>query len=241
MNESNNDWSVVVAVGLICYILFRIFGFYKRAKQIQTPPTPPEYNLTALSLSCYDGRDPFRPLLLAIKGKIYDVTEGSTFYGPGGGYHVFAGRECARALAKMSTSKEDCNDDLDDLTESEFEVLDGWIRKLEKYPVVGKIVPLQNLTLDQLREFDGTDKEKPMYLAIKGTIFDVSKAPQFYGPDGMYPFAGRECARAFALYSTELDDCNDNLEGLDASDIDAMNDWFAKFVSKYDIIGEVVK
>ena len=35
---------------------------------------------------------------------------------------------------------------------------------------------------------------------------------EFYGPDGIYPFAGHECARAFALISTDVADCNDNLE-----------------------------
>lgn len=44
-----------------------------------------------------------------------------------------------------------------------------------------------------------------------GLIFCVSGA-EFYGPDGMYPFAGHECARAFALISTDIADCNDNLE-----------------------------
>jgi hypothetical protein len=36
---------------------------------------------------------------------------------------------------------------------------------------------------------------------------------EFYGPDGVYPFAGRECARALALQSTDTADCQDNLEG----------------------------
>ena len=26
----------------------------------------------------------------------------------------------------------------------------------------------------------------------------------FYGPDGAYPFAGKECARALAKFSTEV-------------------------------------
>ena len=35
---------------------------------------------------------------------------------------------------------------------------------------------------------------------------------EFYGPDGIYPFAGHECARAFALISTDVADCNADLE-----------------------------
>ena len=40
----------------------------------------------------------------------------------------------------------------------------------------------------------------------------LAAGAEFYGPDGMYPFAGHECARAFALISTDTADCNDNLE-----------------------------
>ena len=39
--------------------------------------------------------------------------------------------------------------------------------------------------------------------------FDVGA--EFYGPDGIYPFAGHECARAFALISTDVADCNADL------------------------------
>ena len=35
----------------------------------------------------------------------------------GGPYHVFAGRECSRALAIMSPIPEECNDKLGDLSE----------------------------------------------------------------------------------------------------------------------------
>ena len=31
------------------------------------------------------------------------------------------------------------------------------------------------MTLAQLKEYDGSDKKKPIYLAIRGIIFDVSK------------------------------------------------------------------
>ena len=61
----------------------------------------------------------------------------------------------------------------------------------------------------------------------------------FYGPDGVYPFAGRECARAFAMVSTEVEDCNDNLEDMSPAEMDSLRDWESRFYSKYPIIGNV--
>ena len=34
-------------------------------------------------------------------GKVFDVTGGASFYGPGGAYGVFAGTDASRGLAKM--------------------------------------------------------------------------------------------------------------------------------------------
>jgi len=61
----------------------------------------------------------------------------------------------------------------------------------------------------------------------------------FYGPDGVYPFAGRECARAFAMVSTELEDCNDNLEDMSPAELDSLRDWESRFYSKYPVIGNI--
>ncbi|CAL9079786.1 unnamed protein product, partial [Musa textilis] len=66
---------------------------------------------------CSSGRSPKRssvpttapapsyPLLMAIKGQVYDVTQSTAvvpgmFYGPGGPYALFAGKDASRALAK---------------------------------------------------------------------------------------------------------------------------------------------
>jgi predicted heme/steroid binding protein len=54
------------------------------------------------------------------------------------------------------------------------------------------------LTLDELAQYDGSDEEKPLYLAINGTIFDVSSNRRMYGPGGSYQhFAGTDAARSF--------------------------------------------
>ncbi|KAL7941665.1 cytochrome b5 [Trichoderma barbatum] len=54
------------------------------------------------------------------------------------------------------------------------------------------------LTLEQLSAYDGKDPSKPVYVAINGTIFDVSRGRHIYGPGGSYNyFAGCDAARAF--------------------------------------------
>lgn len=41
-------------------------------------------DITLESLSKYDGTDFMKPLYFAVRSKVYDVTEGRDFYGPGG-------------------------------------------------------------------------------------------------------------------------------------------------------------
>ncbi|KAK1754407.1 membrane-associated progesterone-binding protein 4 [Echria macrotheca] len=54
------------------------------------------------------------------------------------------------------------------------------------------------LTLEELSAFDGTDPEKPIYLAINGTIYDVSSNARTYGPGGSYHyFAGCDASRGY--------------------------------------------
>ncbi|KAI1005883.1 hypothetical protein K3495_g2337 [Podosphaera aphanis] len=57
---------------------------------------PKQY--TDEQLSSFNGIDPAKPILLAINGTVYDVTLGRHFYGPGGSYHFFAGKDASRAF-----------------------------------------------------------------------------------------------------------------------------------------------
>jgi predicted heme/steroid binding protein len=54
--------------------------------------------LTDAELARYDGTDPTLPIYLAINASIYDVSAGRPFYGPGGSYHFFAGKDATRAF-----------------------------------------------------------------------------------------------------------------------------------------------
>lgn len=54
------------------------------------------------------------------------------------------------------------------------------------------------LTPEELAVYDGTDSSKPIYLAINGSIYDVSSNPRIYGPGGSYQyFAGRDASRSY--------------------------------------------
>ena len=48
-------------------------------------------------LAASDGSDPSCPMLISIRGKVYDVTKGKDFYGPGGVCVCVCVCVCARA------------------------------------------------------------------------------------------------------------------------------------------------
>ena len=54
------------------------------------------------------------------------------------------------------------------------------------------------LTDQQLSLYNGSDPNLPVYLALNGTIYDVSAGRRIYGPGGSYNvFAGKDAARGF--------------------------------------------
>jgi len=76
--------------------------------------------------------------------KVFDVSFGGiSFYGPGGAYHRFAGKDASRALAKMSFDPEDVkNTHIHDLTEKQLKCLSDWVNTFENrkmYPCVGRL------------------------------------------------------------------------------------------------------
>ncbi|KAF5827265.1 cytochrome b5-like heme/steroid binding domain-containing protein [Dunaliella salina] len=199
-------------------------------------------DISSHTLAQYCGYDFSKPILVAVQGKVYDVTKAADRFGPGKPLHAYAGREVARALAKSSIDLADLgSSELHDLGAEEASRLREAVAQYDsQYDAVGQVVPLKQLTPEELAGYAGQDPSKPLYLAIKGTIFDISKGRQFYGPDGIYPFAGKECARALALMSTDEADCCGNLEGLGFTELDILRDWEAKFNIKYPVIGTLV-
>ncbi|KAG6466086.1 hypothetical protein ZIOFF_076114 [Zingiber officinale] len=111
----------------------------KREEETLLPPVQLG-EITEEELRDYDGSDPKKPLLMAIKSQIYDVTQSRIFYGPGGPYALFAGKDASRALAKMSFEPKDLTSDLSDLGPFELEALQDWEYKfMSKYAKVGTV------------------------------------------------------------------------------------------------------
>lgn len=104
-----------------------------------------------------------------------------------------------------------------------------------------KPVQLGEVTLEELRAYDGSDPKKPLLIAIKGQIYDVSMSRMFYGPGGPYAlFAGHDASRALALMSFDRNDLTSNLDGLRQADLEVLQDWEYKFMEKYVKVGQVV-
>jgi len=52
-------------------------------------------------------------------------------------------------------------------------------------------------TPQELKKFDGSTVDTPIYVAIKGTIFDVTHKRDTYGPGCSYHcFTGKDASRA---------------------------------------------
>ncbi|GMF41288.1 unnamed protein product [Phytophthora fragariaefolia] len=196
----------------------------------------------------FNGEDG-RPIYIAVLDEVYDVSRKRDFYGPGEGYHLFAGRDASRALAKMSFEKEDLDSDkLDDLSFMDKETLNDWVTKFSVYngyPNVGRVLRRRDLTLEQLKPFNGLDNpRKIVYVAVNGNIYDVTlDGLNHYGPEGGYKqFAGRDCSRSLACMSF-LDEYLDNptLDGITEQQQETLTKWEDKFKEKYPVVGKLVK
>ncbi|OQS01306.1 heme/steroid binding domain-containing protein [Achlya hypogyna] len=247
MDFISTETVLAVAIGiLVIAIAQKVFA---PATPAPTPTPPveekpvvaPRY-FTPAELRAFNGEDG-APIYVAIKGEIYDVSSKADFYGPGAGYHLFAGREAARALAKMSFEAKDLdNTDVSDLNFMENEVLNDWIvkfRDFNSYPVVGRLLDQRDLTRAELAKYT----KQPIYVAIKGTIYDVTLGGrEHYGPNGGYKlFAGQDASRALALMSFDAANLETpTLDDLTDTQRKTLDDWEAKFKSKYGVVGKLL-
>lgn len=109
------------------------------------------------------------------------------------------------------------------------------VKKANAYTVREPVQLGDDVSEEKLRGYDGSDPEKPLLMAIKGQIYDVSRSRMFYGPGGSYAlFAGRDASRALALMSFEPQDLTGNIEGLGASELEVLHKTLSLSLSRSD-------
>ncbi|KAK4146062.1 cytochrome b5-like heme/steroid binding domain-containing protein [Dichotomopilus funicola] len=114
-------------------------------------------------------------------------------------------------------------------------------------PAEEPAVVFRTFTPRTLLPYNGADGS-PVYLAVRGRVFDVSRGRNFYGPGGPYEnFAGRDASRGLAcgsfdeeMLTKDLDGALDSLEGLEASELEALRGWEERFEEKYLVVGRLV-
>ncbi|KAH9484742.1 putative steroid-binding protein 3 [Psilocybe cubensis] len=95
-------------------------------------------------------------------------------------------------------------------------------------------------TTEELKQYDGSDPTKPIYVAIKGTVFDVSSKKDVYGPGRSYSvFSGKDGSRGLGMSSLKPEDAVADYSTLDAKDMKVLDDWHAFFSKRYNIVGRV--
>jgi len=235
----------------------------------ETDPDPPR-NFTTKQLRDFDGTkkgdddDEEKSVYLSLNGVVFDVSRGREFYGPGGPYELFAGRECGAALAKMSFD-ETYLDDMaacDKLSFGEKDELENWMAKFEHYrayPIKGRLVPDSKLpnpktivTKNDLAKSDGTGQipdgyaTAPIYIGVGQNVYDGSfGGVTHYGKDGAYErFAGKDVSRALAKMSFDPKDTeNTSIDDLTEKELVVLNDWVKTYEHKkgYPVVGIIQK
>jgi len=91
----------------------------------------------------------------------------------------------------------------------------------------------------ELKQYNGQN-DAPIFVAVRGFVFDVTAGRDFYGPGSSYEvLAGRDAS--LGLASMETDEAKwpkkatmDELTGMET---DTLNDWLQRFEDKYPLVG----
>lgn len=101
------------------------------------------------TLAQYDGSDPNKPLYIAIDGDVYDVSTNRLTYGPGGSYHIFAGKDAARAYA-TGCFQTHLTHDIRDLDEGELQGLAHWKKFFADHKTYLKVGTVKHVPIDPM-------------------------------------------------------------------------------------------
>ncbi|CAB1449617.1 unnamed protein product [Pleuronectes platessa] len=99
--------------------------------------------------------------------------------------------------------------------------------------------PVRLFTEEELRRYDGSEEAQPVYMAVKGVVFDVTTGKEFYGKDAPYnALVGKDSTRAVAKMSLDPADLTSDTSGLSEEQLTSLDSVFeGTYKTKYPIVG----
>ncbi|XP_043911342.1 neudesin [Protopterus annectens] len=99
--------------------------------------------------------------------------------------------------------------------------------------------PVRLFTEEEIAKYDGQEEEHPIYMAVKGVVFDVSTGNEFYAKGAPYnALVGKDATRAVAKMSLDPADLTHDTTGLTESQLESLEDIFNNvYKAKYPIVG----
>ncbi|XP_026157350.1 neudesin [Mastacembelus armatus] len=99
--------------------------------------------------------------------------------------------------------------------------------------------PVRLFTEEELKRYDGSEEGQPIYMAVKGVVFDVTKGREFYGKDAPYnALVGKDSTRAVAKMSLDPADLTSDTTGLTEEQLKSLDSIFeGTYKTKYPIVG----
>ncbi|KAM6969651.1 neudesin [Tautogolabrus adspersus] len=106
-----------------------------------------------------------------------------------------------------------------------------------KYKAANK--PVRLIPEEELKRYDGSEEGQPIYMAVKGVVFDVTKGKEFYGKDAPYnALVGKDSTRAVAKMSLDPADLTSDITGLTEEQLESLESVFeGTYKTKYPIVG----
>ncbi|CAG0912892.1 unnamed protein product [Notodromas monacha] len=166
--EASSPLNLVLLV-LCSFLIYRLLGFGSKKDDEDSTPLPPRLprmkrrDFTVEELKEFDGvLNSEGRILVAVNGKVLDVSAAKQLYGPNAPYSIYAGRDASRGLAKFTLDSAPVEyDDLSDLNPAEMESLREWEAQLtERYFCVGKLLKPGEKPTEYFDEEDSPNKSK---------------------------------------------------------------------------------
>lgn len=101
------------------------------------------------------------------------------------------------------------------------------------------VKPVRLFTEEELSKYNGHQEGLPIYMAVKGVVFDVTKGKEFYGKDAPYnALVGKDSTRAVAKMSLDPEDLTHDTTGLTEEQLESLESVFSgTYKTKYPIVG----